>query len=87
MHFTHLLPVRAHRRFVGALALLAAGPGHANLLNNSSFEAGTFTPDANGVQRMAVQRLRSVAVGLRIPGLDHLAVIRARIQDRQRDHP
>jgi hypothetical protein len=35
-------------------ALLAAGPGHANLLTNGSFEAGTFTPDANGVQRLAL---------------------------------
>lgn len=35
-------------------ALLAAGPGHANLLTNGSFEAGTFTPDASGVQRLAL---------------------------------
>jgi hypothetical protein len=39
---------------VCAAALLAAGPLHANLLSNGSFEAGTFTPDANGVQRLGL---------------------------------
>ena len=38
--------------FVCVAALLAAGPGHANLLTNGSFEAGTFTPDINGVQQL-----------------------------------
>jgi hypothetical protein len=33
-------------------ALLAASPGHANLLTNGSFEAGTFTPNINGVQQL-----------------------------------
>ncbi len=37
-----------------AAALLAAGPGHANLLTNGSFEAGSFTPDANGVQQLGL---------------------------------
>lgn len=35
-------------------ALLAADPGYANLLTNGSFEAGTFTPDVNGVQQLAL---------------------------------
>lgn len=34
--------------------LLAAGSGHANQLTNGSFEAGTFTPDATGVQRLGL---------------------------------
>jgi hypothetical protein len=41
--------------FTGCLcvaALLAATPGHANLLTNGSFEAGNFTPDVNGVQQL-----------------------------------
>ena len=44
MHFTHLLPVRAHRRFLGALALLAAGPGHANLLTTAASRPAPSRP-------------------------------------------
>lgn len=39
---------------LAAAALLATGAAHANLLTNGSFEAGTFTPDANGVQHLAL---------------------------------
>jgi Protein of unknown function (DUF642)/PEP-CTERM motif len=39
---------------VSVAALLAADPAHANLLTNGSFEEGTFTPDANGVQRLGL---------------------------------
>jgi len=47
-------PCRPALYTLAAAALLVTTAAHANLLVNGSFEAGTFTPDASGVQRLAV---------------------------------
>ena len=39
---------------VSVAALAAPHLAYANLLTNGSFEDGTFTPDANGVQRLGL---------------------------------